>query len=118
VNKTGFSVVRYRTATAEDHCALQMFLFICFMSSVSQQFRRLISDDFETAVFWVLLRSCIVQNAACNNCRVKNFLEMPVVCGVVYMIAEGVEHPDCVAVPEFVRGKNYPCAIICFRVPG
>jgi len=43
------------------------------MSSVSQQFRRLISHDFETAVFWVLLRSCIVQNAACNNCRVKNF---------------------------------------------
>jgi hypothetical protein len=32
--------------------------------------------------------------------------------------SEGVEHPGCVPVPEFVRGKNYPCSILCFRVPG
>jgi len=36
----------------------------------------------------------------------------------LYVAAEGVDHPDCVAVPEYVRGKNYPCSIICSRVPG
>jgi len=30
----------------------------------------------------------------------------------------GVEHPNCPAVSDPVRGTNYPCAIICFRVPG
>jgi len=32
--------------------------------------------------------------------------------------AEGVQHPGCLPASEFVRGKNYPCAIICFRIPG
>jgi len=32
--------------------------------------------------------------------------------------AQNIEHPGCAPSSDFVRGKNYPCAIICFRVPG
>lgn len=32
--------------------------------------------------------------------------------------AEGIQHNECVPQTEFVRGRNYPCAIICYRVPG
>lgn len=32
--------------------------------------------------------------------------------------SEGVDHPSCPPANDKVRGCNYPCAIICHRVPG
>jgi len=32
--------------------------------------------------------------------------------------AQNIDHPACAVTSEYVRGVNYPCALICFRVPG
>lgn len=57
----------------------------------------------------VSLRSFFLSSAV--NCLQRLFT-----CYV--FIAEGIEYPDCPPSSEFVRGTNYPCSIICFRIPG
>ena len=32
--------------------------------------------------------------------------------------AKGVNHAKCPPTPQSVRGQNYPCGIVCYRVPG
>lgn len=32
-------------------------------------------------------------------------------------MSQGVDHPDCPSSSDYVRGINYPCALICFKIP-